>query len=76
MSAKRSARLNSARAYYRLAAKAERAGQSKQAEHYRDVANRLVDQDRRDREYRAERAAAQAAWRTKVDAERAAREES
>lgn len=47
---KPSARLKSARAYYRLAAKADRAGQSRQAEGYRKVADRKVAEDRRERE--------------------------
>jgi hypothetical protein len=51
MARKQSARLASARAYYRLAAKAERASQFKLAEHYRAVADRFVAADRRQREY-------------------------
>jgi hypothetical protein len=47
---KPSARLKSARAYYRLAAKADRAGQFRQAESYRKLADRFVDQDRQARE--------------------------
>jgi hypothetical protein len=47
---KRPAKLASASAYYRLAAKADRAGQGKQAEHWRGVADRLVSSHRRDRE--------------------------
>ena len=65
MTARRNPKTNSARAYYRIAAKFQRAGQHQQAEHYRKVADRLTDQVRRDREHRAERAAAQAAWRAK-----------
>jgi hypothetical protein len=47
-----SPRLASARAYYRLAGKASRAGEIGTAEHYRKVADRMVDQDRRERETR------------------------
>jgi hypothetical protein len=65
MSARRNPKTNSARAYYRIAAKFQRAGNYKQAEHYRKVADRLTDEVRRDREHRAERAAAEAAWRAK-----------
>ena len=46
------ARLASARAYYRLAAKAERASQFTLAGQYRDRADRLVREHRRDRDYR------------------------
>jgi hypothetical protein len=48
-----SARLKSARAYYQLAAKADRARQYRLAEHYRKVADRKVDADRHEREFRA-----------------------
>jgi hypothetical protein len=65
MSARRNPKTNSARAYYRLAAKFDRAGNRRQAEHYRKVADRLTDEVRRDREHRAERVAAEAAWRAK-----------
>lgn len=51
MARKQSVALASARAYYRLAAKADRNGQFKTAEHYRGIARRLVDRDRRNREY-------------------------
>ena len=55
MARKQPARLASARAYYRLAAKAERAGQYRTAAHYRGVADRLVRQEQRQREAMAER---------------------
>lgn len=45
-------RLASARAYYRLAAKAEQAGQGRLREHYRNLADRLVAEERREREAR------------------------
>ena len=47
--------LRQASAYYRLAAKATKAGQYKQAEFYRGVADRKVAQNRRDREALARR---------------------
>jgi hypothetical protein len=49
---KRSAKMNSAYAYFRLAAKSRRAGNWGEVEHYSAVAYRLVEQDRRDREAR------------------------
>jgi hypothetical protein len=45
---KPSGRLSRARAFYRLAAKAERAGQYTQGEQYRKIAERLVAEDRRE----------------------------
>jgi hypothetical protein len=48
---KQSPTLASARAYYRLAAKADRAGQHNLADHYRRVADRKVAEDRRRREF-------------------------
>lgn len=51
MTRKQSRRLSSARAYYRLAVKAQMAGQSRQADVYRKLADRLVSEDRRNREY-------------------------
>lgn len=50
MARKQSVALASARAYYRLAAKADRAGQAQLARHYRAVADRKVAADRRQRE--------------------------
>jgi hypothetical protein len=50
---RRSQRLSSASAYYRLAAKADRAGNHRQAETWRNHADRLVDEDRRQRKYLA-----------------------
>lgn len=55
MSRKRPFRLRQASAYYRLAAKADRAGQYRQGTHYRGIADRLVDRERREREARAAR---------------------
>jgi hypothetical protein len=52
---KRPIRLSQASAYYRLAAKAERAGNYKQAGVYRNVANRKVAEERRERERRTRR---------------------
>jgi hypothetical protein len=46
-----SRKLSSARAYYRLAAKADRAGQRMQADAYRRRADALVREDQRTREY-------------------------
>lgn len=46
-----SRKLSSARAYYRLAAKADRAGQRTQAASYRRRADALVREDQRTREY-------------------------
>ena len=43
-------KLRRASAYYRLAAKATRAGNYVQARHYRGLADRLVDENRRDTE--------------------------
>ena len=57
MTAQRPLRLRQASAYFRLAAKADRAGNAVQARHYRDVADRLVAQERRDREARRARGA-------------------
>jgi hypothetical protein len=57
VSAQRPLRLRQASAYFRLAAKADRAGNDVQARHYRGVAERLVDQERRDRERRRARGA-------------------
>ena len=48
-----SRRLKSARAYYSLAAKAMRAGQYVQHDHYYKIAERLVAEDRREREARS-----------------------
>jgi hypothetical protein len=48
---KPSARLKSARAYYRLAAKADRAGQFRQAKSYRKIADRFVERDRVERAF-------------------------
>lgn len=50
-------RLNSARAYFRLAAKADMQRQHDQAASYRRRAERLVEEDRREREARALRKA-------------------
>jgi hypothetical protein len=47
--------LASASAYFRLAAKAERARNYQAAGRYRDLAERLVNQDRRQREWMASR---------------------
>jgi hypothetical protein len=65
-------KLAQARAYYRLAAKASRAGEHGLWEHYHKVADRLVDQVRAEREARERRTAAEKAWRAKVEAQRAA----
>lgn len=65
MSNRRPARLNSARAYYRLAAKAARAGQYRQSERYTRVADRLVADQRHHTEARKQREAADAAFRAK-----------
>ena len=48
-------RLRQASAYYRLAAKADRAGQHRQGDHYRGVADRLVAEHRRETEARKAR---------------------
>lgn len=48
-----SRRLASARAYYRLAAKAQLAGNRSQADTYRRRADGLVAEERRNREYLA-----------------------
>lgn len=64
---KRPHKLAQASAYFRLAAKADRAGQYKQGEHYRDRAEHLVAQERREREARKARAAAEAAWRSRSE---------
>lgn len=55
MTRKQPVRLASARAYYRLAAKAERAGQYTTAAHYRRVADRLVTEEARHRDWLATR---------------------
>lgn len=47
---KRPLKLRRASAYFRLAEKSRRAGEYKAADRYRDMANRLVDQNRRDAE--------------------------
>jgi len=65
MSGQRPLALRQASAYYRLAAKAERAGNYRGAERYRAIADRFVDSNRRERERRAAKAAADAAWRAK-----------
>jgi hypothetical protein len=57
MTAQRPLRLRQASAYFRLAAKADRAGNDVQARHYRDVAERLVATERRERERRQARGA-------------------
>lgn len=57
MTRKQPRRLASARAYYRLAAKAQRAGQHRSAEFYRRQADRLVEEERRNRDYLARLAA-------------------
>jgi hypothetical protein len=49
--------LRQASAYFRLAAKARRAANWSQAEHYQGIADRLVNENRRDREWAAERKA-------------------
>lgn len=51
----RSRRLSSASAYFRNAAKAERAGNRQQADHFRAMAERLVREDQRERDARARR---------------------
>jgi hypothetical protein len=53
----RSLRLRRASAYFRLAAKADRAGQHRQGDHWRGVANRLVEENRREVEARRRRSA-------------------
>ena len=45
-------RIASARAYYRLAAKADRSGNYAQATQYRNVADRLVAADQREQQSR------------------------
>jgi hypothetical protein len=65
MSGQRPLALRQASAYYRLAAKAERAGNYRGAERYRAIADRRVAEHRREVERRAARAAADAAWRAK-----------
>jgi hypothetical protein len=51
-------KLRRASAYFRLAAKADRAGNYIQARQYRDIADRLVESNRRDQEALARRRAA------------------
>lgn len=46
-------RLASARAYYRLAVKADLAGQAKRADTYRHTADRLVREEQATRDYLA-----------------------
>jgi hypothetical protein len=46
---RRPSELNRASAYYRLAAKADKAGQYKQGAHWRDIADRLVAKYQRER---------------------------
>lgn len=48
---KRPQKLSQASAYYRLAAKADRAGQSTQAAHYRRIADRFVVEHQRQKAY-------------------------
>lgn len=48
-------KLRRASSYYRLAAKAERMGLYRDADRYRKMADRLVDENRRDRERAAKR---------------------
>ena len=50
MTKPRPLKLRRASAYYRLAAKAERASNYRQASIYRDIADRLVESNRRDTE--------------------------
>lgn len=54
---KRPLALRQASAYYRLARKAERAGNWRQAEQYRRTADRKVDENRRNAARKAEREA-------------------
>lgn len=51
MTGKRPMKLRQASSYFRLAAKADRARQSAQAARYRDRAERLVRENRRDQEF-------------------------
>lgn len=55
MTKQRPWKLRQASSYFRLAAKADRAGQHKQAEFYRDRAERLVRENQRDKEARDRR---------------------
>ena len=61
-------RLASARAYYRLAAKAFKNGEYAQSESYRKMAYRLVDQDRREQAALADRIKYEKEWRAKMAA--------
>ena len=53
----------SARAYYRLARKADIAGQTRTADRYRDKADRLMDSHHREQARKVEREANEKAWR-------------
>lgn len=72
MSRRQDPRLAKARSYYRLAAKAGRAGRWGEEKQYRTTADRLVDTARRERERRAERERAEKAYRARIAAERKA----
>lgn len=63
MAAKRPHKLIQASAYFRVAAKFDRARQYKQAEHYRNIAERLVRENRAEAEARRAREAADKAWK-------------
>jgi hypothetical protein len=59
-------KLASARAYWRLAWKARRAGNWKQGESFQKAGDRLYDQYRREEDRKAERQAAEAKYWKKV----------
>lgn len=65
MARKMPSKLASARAYYRLAARSERAGDYRTGAHYRRIAERLVREQAAMRAATAAREQARAAWQLK-----------